>query len=259
MAVCDICGTRYLFRPLNARLDIPEYRAMTGFWPWGEVRVCDACLADYDREFTERLRLLAPDVLENDEPVAEEVCLACGTIDSHGPWRLVSRWVDAENRPARRASAHLCHRHKDLPYVEGIVVSSNLLDVERMESVLDELPAAGGDLLARVEGWRVAQQSSHDRLALPGATSGPPGAMDFTPGRKRDAVAHFALKFWKAKPDGLDAKAAWLGPVRKDYRLRYRLDMVRDFVTPQRETLSIVRVGRDSFATYRTMAGTAAK
>jgi hypothetical protein len=35
--------------------------------------------------------------------------------------------------------------------------------------------------------------------------------------------------------------------------------MVRDFVTPQRETLSIVRVGRDSFATYRTMAGTAAK
>ena len=248
MAVCDICDTRYLFRPLNARLDIPEYRAMTGFWPWGKVRVCDACLADYDREFTERLRLLAPDVLENDEPVAEEVCLACGTIDSHGRWHLVSRWVGAENLPARRASAHLCHRHKDLPYVEGIVVSSNLLDVERMESVLGELPAAGGDLLARVEGWRVAQ-----------ATSGPPGAMDFTPGRKRDAVARFALEFWKAKPDGLDAKAAWLGPVRKDYRLRYRLDMVRDFATPQRETLSIVRIGRDLFATYRTMARMAAK
>ncbi|MCX5684040.1 MAG: hypothetical protein NT049_10190, partial [Planctomycetota bacterium] len=131
MAVCEICDKRYLLRPLNARLDIPEYRMMTGFWPWVEVRVCDACLDDYDRDFNERLRLLAPGVLENDDPVAEEVCLACGTIESHGRWHLVSRWVDGENRPARRATFHLCHQHKDLPYVEGIVVSSNLLDVQR--------------------------------------------------------------------------------------------------------------------------------
>ena len=247
MTVCDICDTRHIFRPLNRRLDIPEYRMMTGFWPWVELRVCDACLADYDQEFTERLRLLAPDVLENDEPVSMELCLACGSLDSHGRWHVVSRWVDAENRPTRRAKFYLCHRHKDLPYVEGIVVSSNLTDVWRIQDVLDELPGAGGDLLARVEGWR------------PETGKGPPGAMDFTPGRKRDAVARFALEFWKAKPDGLDAKAAWLGPVRKDYRLRYRLDMVRDFATPQRETLSIVRVGRDLFAMYRTMAGTPAK
>jgi hypothetical protein len=248
MAVCEICDKRYLLRPLNARLDIPEYRMMTGFWPWAEVRVCDACLEDYDREFAERLRLLAPDVLENDEPVAEEVCLACGTIEPHGGWHLVSRWVDGGNRPVRRATFYLCGQHKDLPYVEGIVVSSNLLDLPRMEAVLDELPAAGGDLLARVEGWRVAQ-----------ATSGPPGAMDFAPGWKRDAVAAFALESWKAKPAGLGAKAAWLGPIRKDYRLRYRLDLVRDFATHQREALSIIRVGRDSFATYRTMARTPGK
>ncbi|MCX5653429.1 MAG: hypothetical protein NTY65_02090 [Planctomycetota bacterium] len=247
MAVCDICEKRRLFRRLNPRLEVPEYRAMTGFWPWVELRVCDACLADYDREFTERLRLLAPDVLENDEPVAMELCLACGSLESHGRWHQASRWVDAENRPARRATFYLCHRHKDLPYVEGIVVASNLLDAERMQAVLDELPAAGADLLTRVEGWR------------PEAGHGPPGAMDFTPGWKRDAVATFALDFWKTKPDGLKAKAAWLGPVRKDYRLRYRLDLVRDFATHQRETLSIVRIGTDLFATYRTVVGTSAK
>ena len=104
MAVCDICEKRYLFRGLNPRLEVPEYRAMTGFWPWVELRVCDACLADYDREFTERLRLLAPDVLENGEPVAMELCLACGSLESHGRWHQASRWVDGESRPVRRAT-----------------------------------------------------------------------------------------------------------------------------------------------------------
>jgi len=248
MAICDFCETRYLFRPLNPRLDIPEYRMMTGFWPWVEVRVCDACLADYDREFTARLRLLAPDVLENDEPVAMELCLACGSLESHGRWHLASRWVDAENRPTRRATFYLCDRHKDLPYVEGIVVSSNLTDVGRVQAVLDELPAAGGDLLARVEGWRPGPEAK-----------GPAGAQDFTPGWQRDAVAQFILDFWKAKPEGLQAKAAWFGPIRKDYRLRYRLDLVRDLASRQRETLTIVRLGQDLFATYRNVANRPAK
>jgi hypothetical protein len=248
MAVCDICDRRYLFRRLSARLDVPEYRMMTGFWPWVELRICDACLADYDQEFTERLRLIAPDVLENDEPVAMELCLACGSLESHGRWRLASRWVDAENRPTRRATFYLCHRHKDLPYVEGTVVSSNLTDVRRIGDVLHELPAAGGDLLARVEGWRPA----------PGG-NGPAGAQDFTPGWHRDAVARFVLDFWQAKPDGLRAKAAWFGPIRKDYRLRYRLDLVRDFASHLRETLTVVRLGQDSFATYRTVAKRPAK
>ena len=241
MAVCDICDKRYPLRPLNRRLGVPEYRMMTGFWPWGEVRVCDACLEDYDREFTERLRLLAPDVLENDEPVAQEVCLACGTVDPHGGWHRVSRWVDAANRPARRATFYLCGRHKDLPYVEGIVVSSNLTAPAQMKAVLNELPAAGGDLLARVEGWQ------------PQAGKGPPEALDFTPARHEDDAAAAALAYWAAKPDGLEAKAAWLGPIRKDYRLRYRLDLVRDFSGGRRETLSIVRTARDRLATYRTV------
>ena len=254
MGVCDICDTRYMFRKLNPRLEVPEYRAMTGFWPWVELRVCDACLADFDQEFIERMRLLAPGVLENDDPVAMEVCLACGSLEPHGRWRLASRWVDADNHPARRATFNLCHRHEDLPYIEGIVVSSNLVDAKRIEAVLDELPVAGPDLLARVEGWR--PEIGKDPTE---PCKGPPDVLDFASGWKGDAVANFALDFWQAKPDGLKAKAAWLGPVRKDYRLRYRLELVRDYVSRPRETLVIDRIGRDLFATYRTIAKAPAK
>jgi hypothetical protein len=240
MAVCEVCKNRFFLRRLNARLDIPEYRSMTGFWPWLEVRVCDGCLQAYEVEFMERLRLLAPEVLENDEPIAQEVCLACGTIQPRDSWRRVSRWVAADGRAARRATFYLCPRHEDLPYVEGIVVSSNLADVGRMNAVLDELPVAGAALLARVEGWR------------PETGQGPAAALDFKADRTRDGAAQAAMDFWTAAPDGLDAKAAWLGPIRKDYKLRYRLDLVRDFADGRREALVIVRLGRDHFATYRT-------
>jgi len=38
MAVCHVCRKRYLLRPLNRRLAIPEYRAVIGFWPWVSIR-----------------------------------------------------------------------------------------------------------------------------------------------------------------------------------------------------------------------------
>ncbi len=242
MAVCASCGERYLWGGLEHRLAIPEYRAMTGFWPWVSVRVCSTCLDAYDREFVERLHLLAPGVLENDEPVAQQVCLACGTISSHGPWRGASRWVTADGKPTRRAKFFLCDRHADLPYVEGIIVSSNLTSLERMKSVLAELPSVGSDLLARVEKWR------------PEDGTGPAGARAFTPTRRRDDAAVAAKEFWSAAAPGLEAKAAWLGPIRKDYRMRYRLDLVHDYTGGRRETFSVVRLGRDRFATYRTDA-----
>jgi hypothetical protein len=247
MAVCNACGERFFFRPLTRRLAVPEYRMLTGFWPWLQVRVCDDCLEAYDREFTERLRLLAPGVLENGEPVAQPVCLSCATIEPHGVWQQASRWVDANGRPARKATFYLCHRHRDLPYVEGIVVASNLASLARMKSVMNELPVAGGDLLQRVEGWR------------PETGKGPPGSTDFTPARHEDDVAPAALAFWQAAPPGLEAKGAWLGPVRKDYRLRYRLDLAHDLATGVRETLTVVRTARDGFATYRTTAKVPAK
>jgi hypothetical protein len=245
MGRCAQCGKHYWFRGLSRRLDIPEYRAMTGFWPWGAVRVCDACLEEYDREFNERLHLLAPDVIENDEPIVQPVCLACGTVESPGPWREASRWVGPNGGPARRATFFLCPHHADFPYVEGIVVSSNLTDLARMKSVMNELPTVGGDLLARVEKWR------------PEDSKGPAGALDFVPAHTRDQVAQAALDYWQQSPEGLEAKAAWLGPIRKDYRMRYRLDLVRDFAGGRRETLTVVRTGLDRFATYRTTAPTA--
>jgi len=226
---------------LNRRLAIPEYRAVIGFWPWVSIRVCDACVEAHDRDFRERLALLAPDVLENDEPVAQRVCLACAATESDGRWQEASKWVDAAGRPARRAKFHLCRRHADLPYVDGIIVPTNLTDGRRMAAVLEELPLVSGDILQRVEGWR------------PPSGRGPPGAADFTPDLTPADAADAATRFWQEAPPGLDAKAAWLGPVRKDYRLRYRLDLGRDMTGGRRETLTVVRAASDRFATYRTV------
>ena len=154
MAVCNICNQRFPVRGLKRLMAIPEYRSLIGFWPWTAVQVCDGCAAGHDRDFRERLGLLAPDVLENDEPVVGEVCLACGATESDDPWREAAKWVDAAGRPTRRARFRLCSRHADETYVDGLIVSSNLTDAARMAEVFEELPIAGGDLLARVEGWR---------------------------------------------------------------------------------------------------------
>jgi len=240
MARCDVCKERFLLKGLNRRLAIPEYRAMVGIWPWIPVRVCDACLEAHERDFLDRLRLLAPQVLENDEPIVAPVCLACGAVESAGGWRDASKWLDAAGRPVRRARFHLCGRHAGAVYIDGIVVSPNLSSAERLAEALDELPAAGADLLARVEGWR------------PGEAAGPAGATHFKPDLSRGATAAAeAIRFWQEAPAGLEAKAAWMGPVRKDYRMRYRLDLVRDFSDGRRESLILVRTGPDEWTTYR--------
>jgi hypothetical protein len=171
MATCIVCRKRSLLRPLCRRLAIPEYRAVTGFWPWLQVRVCPDCVAAYDRDFLERLRLLAPQVLENDEPVSARVCLACGRTGVRGPW-----------------------------------------------------PERG---------------------------SGPAGTEGFRGNLSADEAALEADDFWSAPPETLDARAAWLGPVRKDYGLRYRLDMVCDRRGGRRDGLVIVRTGPDRLAAYR--------
>ncbi len=240
MATCHVCKTRYLLRGLNRRLGVPEYRSMIGFWPCLRVRVCDGCVEAYDRDFLERLRLLAPEVLANDEPIVGEVCLACGTTSSRGPWRTVSKWIDAAGRPARRARFRLCDAHAHAVYIDGIIVTSNL--EARMGEVLEDLPAAGADLLERVEGWR------------PGDDGGPEAAEDFTPGRSRHETRKAALAFWRGRLDEVEARGAWLGPVRKDYRMRYRLDLARDYPDGGRETLTVVRTGDEEFATYRLMS-----
>lgn len=242
MAVCHVCRKRYLLRPLNRRLAIPEYRAVIGFWPWVPIRVCDQCVAAHDRNFKERLALLAPDVMENDEPVAQRVCLACAATESAGSWQEAAKWVDAAGHPARRAKFRLCRQHADLPYADGIVVSTNLADAQRLGAVLDELPTVGGEILERVEGWR------------PPAGRGPAGAIDFTPDQGHADAADATFRFWQEAPPGLDAKAAWLGPIRKDYRLRYRLDLVRDLIGGRRETLTVIRTASDRYTTYRTVA-----
>jgi hypothetical protein len=239
MAVCSVCKKKQPGR-LTRRLAIPEYRAMTGIWPWAKIEVCPACVDAHDRDFRERLALLAPQVLENDEPVVERVCLACGAIDPDDAWPDSAKWIDAAGRPTRRAKFYLCDDHRDGPYVDGIVVSTNLTDTSRMAAVIEELPTVSGDILARVEGWR------------PEGTSGPAGSVDFTPAREPGAALAAAMAFWQACPTGLEARAACLGPVRKDYRLRYRLDLVRDFTGGRRETFTLVRTAPDAVATYRT-------
>ena len=246
MAECGICKKRVGRRDSSQRLAIPEYRAMVGIWPWHTVRVCGGCREAHERDFLERLRLLAPQVLENDEPIVAPVCLVCGAMESAGGWREASKWVDADGRPARRAAFRLCVRHADAVYVDGVVVSSNLTEGGRFGALLDELPVAGGDLVARVEGWR------------PGEGRGPAGATDFREGLSRDAAVARAIEFWRARPEGMEAQAAWMGPVRKDYGLRYRLDLARDFACAascgdgRRESLILVRTGPDALAVYRT-------
>jgi hypothetical protein len=236
MATCHVCKHRFPLRGLNRRLALPEYRSAIGFWPWLRVRVCDDCVERHDRDFLERLRLLAPDVLANEEPIVGMVCLACGTTSSDGPWRRVSKWIDAAGQPVRQATFHLCGAHAHTVYIDGIVVTSNF--AARLDEVLDVLPVAGAQLLERNEGWR------------PGEGDGPPGAGDFTPGRSRDETRTAVKAFWRDRLEDVAARAAWLGPVRKDYRMRYRLDVVRDLHGGRRETLVVVRTGDDAFSTY---------
>ena len=82
----------------------------------------------------------------------------------------------------------------------------------------------------------------------------PAGAIDFTPDQGHADAADATFRFWQEAPPGLDAKAAWLGPIRKDYRLRYRLDLVRDLIGGRRETLTVIRTASDRYTTYRTVA-----
>jgi hypothetical protein len=248
MATCAVCRKRSFLRPLHRRLAIPEYRAMTGFWPWLQVRVGPECVDAYDRDFLERLRLLAPQVLENDEPIVGRVCLACGRVDAAGPWRKASKWIDSCGRPVRRATFHLCREHAGAVYVEGIVVSSNLAG--RMGEVLDELPAVPGDLLDRVEGWR---PQAGWRLSLASRLARPAGAETFADALTRQEAVALADRFWSETGD-LEARAAWLGPVRKDYGLRYRLDLARDLAAGRRDVLVVLRTAPDRFAAYRTHA-----
>ena len=239
MPECDVCRKPVPGRRLSRRLAIPEYRAMTGFWPWVEVRVCDACVEAHDRHFRERVALLAPQVIEDDEPVVRQVCLACGTTEEDAGWHEASKWVDAAGRPVRRARFYLCGEHAGRPYVDGIIVSTALADAERLAEVLAELPAAGPELIRRAERWD------------PQDGRGPDGAADYTAGLSPDATLAAAARFWQESPPGLEAKAAWMGPIRKDYRLRYRLDLVRDTADGRRETLTVLRTGPAAFTTYR--------
>ncbi len=238
MAICDVCKEKLRRKEELHRLAIPEYRAMTGVWAWVPVRVCPGCVEAYDRDFLERLRLLAPQVLENDEPITQRVCLACGSVESDAPFRQVSKWTDAEGEPVRRATFYLCSDHADAVYIEGVVVSSNLAG--RAREVVTELPLAGDDLLERVEGWR------------PGSDAGPEGAEDYREDLSEADAADAVEAFWAARPEGLEAQAAWLGPVRKDYRMRYRLDVVRD-VADRRETRVVLRARPEAFAVYRVV------
>jgi hypothetical protein len=240
MAVCDVCKKKQSGR-LARRLAIPEYRAMTGIWPWQPVEVCAECEPAHDRDFRERLGLLAPQVLENDEPVVERVCLACGAVDPDDAWPESAKWIDADGQPTRRARFYLCDAHRDTAYVDGIIVSTNLSDTARMAAVVEELPTVAGDVLARVEGWR------------PEEGAAPAGSVDFAPARSPGEALAAAMAFWQACPADLDARAAWMGPVRRDYRLRYRLDLVRDFKDGRRETFTLIRTAPERIATYRVM------
>jgi len=240
MAVCDVCKGRLGLKRLHRRLAIPEYRSMIGFWPWLHIKVCDDCVTGHDRDFRERLALLAPDVFENDEPIVRKVCLACGAAEADVAWHPQSKWTDAAGRPARRATFYLCGDHADLPYVDGIVVGTNLVSRSRMAEVLQELPVVGPDLVKRVERWDPEQDH------------GPAGAADFAAERGSDDVLDDTMQFWEGTPEGLEARAAWLGPVRRDYRMRYRLDLVRDFDDGRREALVVIRTGPEVFITYRT-------
>jgi hypothetical protein len=240
MAVCGVCRKKKSGR-LGQRLAIPEYRAMTGYWPWVEIPVCEECAAAHDRDFRERLGLLAPQVLENDEPVVGRVCLACGAVDEDKAWPEASKWIDMAGRPTLRARFYLCEAHRDEAYIDGIVVSTNLADTARMAAVMGELPTVTSEMLARVEGWR------------PEDGSVPPGSVDFMGGRTPAEALAAGMAFWQACPSGVLARAAWLGPVRRDYRLRYRLDLMRDYAGGRRETFTMVRTGPEKMATYRTV------
>ena len=240
MARCEVCGAEVRRGSLTARPALPEYRSMIGFWPWLDRQVCPACRPRHDRDLKERILLLAPEVIENDEPIVRRVCVACGAAEEDADaWHQAAKWLDAEGRPVRRCTFYLCGEHARTPYAEGVVVSSNLDEPGAMAALVAELPAISPVIVARAEGW------------TPGTDAGPPDGADFTPDLSEAEAAEAALRWWRGTAEGLEARGAWLGPVRRDYRLRYRLDLARDFPDGRRETLVVLRTAPDRLATYR--------
>jgi hypothetical protein len=244
MPECDVCKQQVPKGRLHQRLQVPEYRSMIGFWPWIFLRVCDNCVTAHDRNLRERVHLLARDVVENDEPIVRRVCVVCGEAETDVAWHEASKWVDAAGRPVRRCTFYLCGEHAGAVYAEGIVVASNLAGREAMARLVDELPTVSPSIVQRAERW------------TPGAGQGPPEAQAFAPHVSCDEAVDAAVAWWGESPEGLEAKGAWLGPVRRDYKLRYRLDLARDFADGRRETLVVLRTGPEALATYR-LAGAA--
>jgi len=170
--------------------------------------------------------------------------VACGRAEAGDDFREAAKWLDATGAPTRRCRFYLCGDHAHVPYAEGIVVSSNLTGREPMAALVDELPTVSPSIVERAEGWRL------------GEGQGPADAEDFTPQRSRDETLDAALAWWQETPEGLEAKGAALGPVRRDYKMRYRLDLARDFEDGRRITLAVLRTDPETFATYR-LAGEA--
>ena len=207
MGRCSRCGRKRLLLGFPRRLAMPELRAMVSHWPWHRVEVCPRCAEAFQKEFAERLRLLAPDAVADEGEVTAEVCLLCGNQGADATCVESGRWVDASGR-AVATRFRVCDLCRGKVLVNSIVSAAELRSGADFEKLLRGLPEVSADLVQRTEGWSPAEGA------------GPAGSSGVERELGVEAAVNEAESFWSTTPepiaeaDGTPVRGATLKPDR---------------------------------------------
>lgn len=239
MGRCSRCGRKRFLRSFPRRLDIPELRAMVSHWPWHRVQICPACEPAFQREFDERLALLAPQAVAAEGDVTQGVCLMCGNQDPDAKMLQSARWTDAAGAPVA-TRFHVCPGCHGRLLVNNIVSAAELASAADLRALLPRLPEVGAELIKRNEGWSLAEGP------------GPEGSQELERDLSLETAAQKAHQFWAAPPvaiaetDGTPVRGATLlpdaaGAIRTRLELQWRTGRTD---TPVAVALAVYRTSR---------------
>jgi hypothetical protein len=246
MGRCTRCGKGRFLRKFPERLAVPELRAMVSHWPWHRVEVCPACEPAFQREFSARLMLLAPEAVATNGDVTERVCLMCGRQDGQTAYRQSGRWVDVAGTPVA-GRFHVCQACRGKIVANRVVSASELHSTADFRKLLALLPKVTDDLVQRTDGWR------------PSSGQGPAGSSMVRPGLSPESAASEAAAFWIAPPGdvaqaadrpvrGAALRPDASGAIRTHLELQWRSDLAGP--APRGAALRFYRAG-DGYAIVR--------
>lgn len=164
MAQCKQCGRKKLFANFARRLDIPEMRNMVSHWPWHTVRICPQCLSEFDRQFTERVQFLAPQIMAENADVTQPVCLMCGTQSTQLAYTQTGRWVDPAGLPAA-GKFHVCQQCRGRIISDGVISSTEIEASPQFERLLAAIPLVQPATVLDIDGWDIADNNAQPDAA----------------------------------------------------------------------------------------------